>query len=110
LGPKVGKRIFNCAIRKMDDPEKYERARTELVEAELKSVQEHLCDAAAQRADANHLKARELLEKAKHSYELASFHIEKMSPEQGSLGDLAQTLNKNINELEQQIKKNSDDL
>jgi septation ring formation regulator EzrA len=94
----------------MDNSEKYERARIELIEAELQNIRDHLCDAAAQLADANHLKARELLEKAKHSYELASFHIEKMSPEQGSLGGLAQTLNKNINELEQQIKKNSDDL
>jgi hypothetical protein len=91
----------------MDDPEKYERARIELIEAELLSVQEHLCEAVVQLADANHLKAMGFLIRVKHSYELASLHIEKISREQGSFGELAQTLCKNIDELEQQIKKNS---
>jgi hypothetical protein len=94
----------------MDDSQKYERARIELVEAELQNVREHLCEAAGQLADSNYLKAGELLEKAQHSYELASFHIEKMLPEKSSLGDLARTLQNNIVELEQQIKKNSNAL
>jgi hypothetical protein len=94
----------------VDNSEKYERARVELIEAELQSVRERLCEAARQLADSNHLKAGELLEKAQYSYELASFHIAKMLPEQSSLGDLARTLHNNIIELEQQIKKNSNDL
>ena len=94
----------------MHDPEKFERARIELIDAELERVQEHLREAAVQLADTHHLKALELIEKAKHSYELASFHLEKLTLDQESLGDLAQTLRKNIEELEQQIKKNSTEL
>jgi predicted DNA-binding transcriptional regulator len=92
------------------NPEKYERARIELVEAELRSAQQDLCRAAVQLVDANHTMARELLEQAKHSYELASFHIEKLSPEPVALVDLAETVHRNIDELEQQIKKNSNAL
>jgi predicted DNA-binding transcriptional regulator len=94
----------------MDDSEKYERARIELIESELQNVRNHLCAAAEHLADSNHLKAAEVLEKAQYSYALASFHIEKMSPARGSLGDLAQTLHKEIEELEQQIKRNSNNL
>jgi hypothetical protein len=84
----------------MDDSEKYERARIELIEGELQNVRNHLCAAAGHLADSNHLKATEVLEKAQYSYELVSFHLEKMSPARSSLGDLAQTLHTEIQALE----------
>lgn len=94
----------------MDDSEKYERARIELIEGELQNVRNHLCTAAGHLANSNHLKAAEVLEKAQYSYALASFHVEKMSPARSSLGDLAHTLHTEIEALEQQIKRNSNDL
>ncbi len=93
----------------MDSSEKYERARIELIEAELQNIRNHLCAAAGFLANSNPPKATELLEKAQYAYALASFHIEKALPEQTSLSETAETLNKEIEELEQQIKKNSND-
>jgi hypothetical protein len=87
------------------DPEKYERARVELIEAELGNVQTHLRDASVAAAQGEFEKAQTLLDYAKHPHEIASFHIEKVPAEETSLRDLAQLLHHNLAELEQQIIK-----
>jgi hypothetical protein len=91
----------------MDPSEKYERARAELIERELNNVEEHLRDAAVRLGHDNLPMAKEFLERAKHSYELAKFHLEKLSDEQASPHDRARTLHKNLAELERQIERNS---
>jgi hypothetical protein len=87
------------------DPEKYERARVELIEAELENVQKHLSDASVAAGQGESEKAQTLLDYAKHAHEIASFHIEKLPAEETSLRDLAQVLHHNLAELEQQIIK-----
>ena len=87
------------------DPEKYERARVELIEAELENVQKHLSDASVAASQGEFEKAQTLLGHAKHAHEIASFHIEKLPAEETSLRDLAHVLHHNLAELEQQIIK-----
>jgi hypothetical protein len=87
------------------DPQKYERARVELIEAELANVQNHIRDASVAAAQGEFEKAHTLLDHAKHAHEIASFHIEKLPTEENTLRDLAQVLHHNLAELEQQITK-----
>jgi hypothetical protein len=87
------------------DPEKYERARVELIEGELADVQNHIRDASEAASQGELEKAQTLLDHAKHAHEIASFHIEKLPAEETSLRDLAQVLHHNLAEVEQQIIK-----
>jgi hypothetical protein len=92
------------------EPDKYERTSIELVEAELERVKEHLREGSVALADGDLVAAEELLDRAKYSHELASFHLEKLLQSEKPLHNLAKLLRENLDELEQQIKKNSSDL
>lgn len=92
------------------DPEKHEGVCIELVEAEFESVKAQLRDASIALAHGDLLKVQELLNSAKLSHETASFYIERLPSEQASLRDTAQMLRYNLVELEQQFKKNSEDI
>jgi hypothetical protein len=50
------------------EPDKYERARVELVEAELERVQEHLRERSGALAAGNLVRAEEVLDRAKYSH------------------------------------------